>query len=84
MANKILNFRKWLIEQRYFRVAWFAKDEQILPEPEEALANLPKAIADDIITQTDHLPVPPQYEAAIVEALKETVSQWKKTARDGA
>ncbi len=78
MTSKIFSFRKWLIGQRYFRVAWFAKDEQILPDPEEALANLPKAIADDIVTQTDHLPVPPQYETAIVEALKQTVSQWKE------
>lgn len=77
MTSKILSFRKWLIGQRYFRVAWFAKDEQILPDPEEALANLPKAIADDIVTETDHLSVPPQYEAAIVEALEKTVSQWK-------
>ncbi|PZO21105.1 MAG: hypothetical protein DCF25_05520 [Leptolyngbya foveolarum] len=78
MASKILSFRKWLIKQRYFRIAWFAKDEQILPEPEEALANLPKAIANHIVAETDHLPVPPQYEAAIIKKLKETISQWKK------
>ncbi len=77
MPSRIRNFRKWLIRQRYFRVAWFAKDEQVLPEPEEALANLPKAIADEIIEETDKLAVPPQYQAAVVEGLKETVSQWK-------
>ena len=78
MSSKIRSFRKWLIGQRYFRVAWFAKDEQILPDPEEALANLPKAIADNIVAETDHLPVPSHYEAAVVEVLKQTISQWKK------
>lgn len=78
MADSISQFRQWLIKRRYFRVAWFAKDQQILPEPEEALAALPQAIADDIIAETDKLPIPPQYETAIVEQLDKRISKWKE------
>ena len=77
MADKIQEFRKWLLRRRYFRVAWFAKDSQIKPEPEEALANLPKEIADDIVAQTDKLPVPEAYVEAIAARLDEMIETWK-------
>ena len=77
MADKIREFRKWLLRRRYFRVAWFAKDSQIKPEPEEALANLPKEIADDIIAETDRLPVPAAYAEAIATCLSEMTGDWQ-------
>ena len=79
MSNKIAEFRQWLIRRRYFRVAWFAKDEQIKPEPEEALANLPQKIADDIVSETDHLPIPQSYAEAIAQQLSDTISRWKES-----
>ena len=77
MADKIQEFRKWLLRRRYFRVAWFAKDAQIKPEPEEALANLPKEIADDIVAQTDKLPVPEAYAEAIAARLSTMIETWQ-------
>ena len=79
MSNKISEFKKWLLKRRYFRVAWFAKDEQIRPEPEEALANLPQSMADDIVLETDKLAVPPPYAEAIARCLDEHISAWQKS-----
>lgn len=77
MSNKISEFRDWLLKRRYFRVAWFAKDSQIRPEPEEALANLPQNIADEIVSETDRLPVPQPYSQAITKLLKRAIADWQ-------
>ena len=77
MSDKIQEFRKWLLRQRYFRVAWFAKDSQIKPEPEEALANLPREIADDIVAETDKLLVPKPYAEAIATRLSDMMNSWQ-------
>ena len=79
MASKIAQFKQWLLKQRYFRVAWFAKDEQIRPEPEEALSNLPEEVADELVAKTDKLPVPAAYAEAIADHLDETISKWVKS-----
>ena len=78
MSNKITAFKSWLFKQRYFRIAWFAKDEQVKPEPEEALANLPKTVADDIILATDRLLVPPIYIKTIADRLDDTIAAWQE------
>ena len=49
MVNRIEKLGKWLLEKRGFRVAWFAKDPQRQQPPEEALANMPEALAEKLI-----------------------------------
>ncbi|MEO0456791.1 MAG: hypothetical protein AAF152_09430 [Cyanobacteria bacterium P01_A01_bin.114] len=78
MANPIQQFRKWLIDKRFFRVAWFAKDPQLTPEPEEALSQLPADLADHLIETINQLPVHPREEETVLQALKDAIALWKE------
>lgn len=78
MASQLQRFKTWLLERRFFRVARFAKDPKNKPEPEAALAELPKAIADQLMAAANELPVPPCEESFILEGLGRAISQWKK------
>ena len=81
MAKKVFNFRQWLIDQRHFRVAWFAKDDQHEPEPEEALAELPETVVEEIIAQANYLPVPPPDGEAVAKAVGKAVAEWQAHPR---
>ncbi len=78
MANRLSRFRKRLLEQRYFRLAWFAKDPQIESASEHSLSELPDDIADELVVATDRLPTHPREQAAVLEALDEAIADWKK------
>lgn len=77
MANRLAHFRKRLLEQRYFRVAWFAKDAQIESATKDSLSELPDDIADELVAATDHLSAHPREQEVVVEALNEAIARWK-------
>ncbi|MEL7351336.1 MAG: helix-turn-helix domain-containing protein [Cyanobacteria bacterium P01_A01_bin.116] len=77
MANKLSEFRQWLLSRRRFRVAWFAKDPQLTPASEEALSQLPDEVADKLIAAANELPVHPREKEKTIEALDEAISQWR-------
>ncbi|MGB3138009.1 MAG: hypothetical protein WBG38_07280 [Nodosilinea sp.] len=78
MANLIQQFRQLLLNKRFFRVAWFAKDLQLTPEPEEALAQLPDDLSAKLIGAVNELPVHPCEQAAVLQAIDDAIAQWKK------
>lgn len=77
MANRLSRFRKRLLEQRYFRVAWFAKDPQTKAATEDSLSELPDDIADELVAATDHLPAHPREQEVVLKALNEAIARWK-------
>ncbi|MGD1857994.1 MAG: hypothetical protein ACFB2W_27470 [Leptolyngbyaceae cyanobacterium] len=82
MASLVQQFRRWLTEKRFFRVAWFAKDPKLTPEPEEALAQLPGDVADKLVEMVNQLPVNPREETAILETLQDAIATWKENPRE--
>lgn len=78
MASLVQQFRHWLTEKRVFRVAWFAKDPKLTPEPEEALSQLPSELADQLIELANQLPVNPSEEAVVLQSLKDAIAQWQE------
>ena len=77
MANQIRKFSQWLLKKRHFRVAWFAKDPQLKPAPEEALSNLPDEMAEDLIDAVNDLPTHPHELATVKEAVKKALEEWR-------
>ncbi len=77
MANQIQKFRQWLLEKRHFRVAWFAKDAQHKPAPEEALSNLPDEMAEALIDAVNGLPTHPRELATVKEAVEKALEEWQ-------
>ena len=65
MANNLSKFNGWLRQQRQFRSAWFAKDPQLMPAPEEALAQLPESIANELVVAINQLPPHPDEQTAL-------------------
>ncbi|MBE9099306.1 hypothetical protein [Vacuolonema iberomarrocanum] len=82
MADLVQQFRQWLIKKRFFRVAWFAKDPQLSPEPDEALSQLPSELADKLIELANQLPVNPREEAVVLQSLKDAIARWKDLPRE--
>ena len=78
MANRLSRFKERLLEQRYFRVALFAKDAQTESTTEHALPELPDDIAEALVGAIDKLPVHPREQAAITEALSEIIAHWQE------
>ncbi|MGC1310030.1 MAG: hypothetical protein WA885_22610 [Phormidesmis sp.] len=78
MVDKTSDFGKWLAKRRFFRVAWFAKGDQQKPDSGEALAELPDEIANDVIAEANQLPVSPEEEKTVAEALKRAICEWKE------
>ena len=78
MANKLQQFQTWLLEDRFFRIARFAKDPKYKPAPEEALAQLPDEITEELITAANSLPVAVKEESAILEELGRAIARWKE------
>ncbi|MEL7071276.1 MAG: hypothetical protein AAGN15_21870 [Cyanobacteria bacterium J06581_3] len=81
MANRLQNFQTWLLENRFFRVARFAKDPKYKPAPEEALAQLPDEIAEELMNALNDLPVAVKEESAILEELGRAIARWKDRPR---
>ncbi len=77
MANQITKFKDWLLEKRAFRVKRLAKDSQHEPQPEEALAQMPGELANELIEAVEALPVHPREQKAVLGALDEAISQWR-------
>ena len=77
MANKLQQFRQWLLEKRSFRVSLFAKDPQQEPVPEEALFNMPESLSEELVAAANELTVYPREKEAIVEKLKDALGQWQ-------
>ncbi len=75
--SKLEELEQWLLERRGFRVAWFAKDPQRQQPPEEALANMPEALAEKLIDAINDLPVHPQGQAVVSEAIVSAISRWR-------
>ncbi|MGB5914594.1 MAG: hypothetical protein WBG63_07000, partial [Phormidesmis sp.] len=69
MANRVKKLGKWLLEKRGFRVAWFAKDPQQQQPPEEALANMPEALAERLTNSVNDLPMHPRRQKVVSEAI---------------
>lgn len=82
MARLVQQFRQWLNEKRFFRVAWFAKDPKLTPEPEEALSQLPGDLADQLIEMANQLSVNPCEEAAVLESLQDAIATWQENPRE--
>ena len=77
MANQIEKFKGWLLEKRAFRVKRLAKDPHHKPQPEEALAQMPAALAEALIAAVEDLPIHPREQTVVLEALDEAISQWQ-------
>ena len=80
MADKLKEFKQWLLNKRHFRTAWFAKDPHLTPEPDEALSHLPDDIADDLRAAINDLPVNRREEAALLEALDDAIAHWRENS----
>ncbi len=80
MADKLKEFKQWLLDKRHFRMAWFAKDPHLTPEPDEALSHLPDDIADDLRAAVNDLPINPYEEEAVLEALDDAIAQWRENS----
>lgn len=78
MANRLSHFRKRLLEQRYFRVAWFAKDPQVQSASEDSLSELPDDIVHGLVAATDKLAIHPSEKEAVLDALNEAIAQWQE------
>ncbi len=78
MANRLSHFRKWLLERRYFRVAWFAKDPQVQSASEDSRSELPDDIAHGLVAATDKLAIHPSEKAGVLDALNEAITQWQE------
>ncbi len=78
MATKLSRFKDWLLNKRQFRVAWFAKDANQKPEPEEALSQLPDDMADELMAALNDLPIHPKEKETVLDALDEAITQWRK------
>lgn len=78
MANQYSRFKEWLTHERRFRTAWFNKDPQLTPEPEEALAQLPGELADRLQTAVNELSVHPSEKEKVLTVVKEAIAQWQK------
>ncbi|EDX84432.1 hypothetical protein S7335_2129 [Synechococcus sp. PCC 7335] len=76
MAKQASKFRDWLLDKRFFRVGWFAKDTHLAPEPEEALANLPDEVASALIDAANDLSAHPSATQAILDPLNSAIAQW--------
>ncbi len=80
MGNKLKDFRQWLLEKRWFRTAWFAKDPHTLPEPDETLSQLPDDIANELRAAVNDLPINPREEKAVLDALDEAIAHWQENS----
>ncbi|MGB3295392.1 MAG: hypothetical protein WBB01_20610 [Phormidesmis sp.] len=78
MANRLLRFKERLLEQRYFRVAWFAKDRQIQSVTQTSLSKLPDDIAEALVTATNELSIHPREKEVVLEALNEAITDWQE------
>ncbi len=78
MANKVDQFKQWLMDERYFRSAWFAKDPQMKPAPEEALSQLPAEMTEELVDLANDLPTHPDIQKAVVEAVEGAIAQWEE------
>ena len=77
MADRLLRFKERLIEKRYFRVAWLAKDSQIESATESSLSELPDDIAKALVATIDKLPIHPREQEVVLDALNEAIAQWR-------
>ncbi len=84
MANKIEKFRDWLLERRAFRVNRLDKDPHHQPAPEEALAQMHRELADQLLAAVEALPTHPREKEAILDALEEAITQWQDRPRSSA
>ena len=76
MVKKASTFKDWLVDKRFFRVGWFAKDTHLRPEPEEALAQLPDQIADKLKDAANALTAHPSETQAVLDPLNDAIAQW--------
>ncbi|MEL6551834.1 MAG: hypothetical protein AAFQ63_00035 [Cyanobacteria bacterium J06621_11] len=78
MANQLQQLKSWLLEQRNFRVAWFARDAKQKAAPQEALCELPDEIAQQLVAAANNLPIHPCDQAAVISALDEAITKWRE------
>ncbi|MBE9061703.1 hypothetical protein [cf. Phormidesmis sp. LEGE 11477] len=78
MVSKASDFRDWLLDKRFFRVGWFAKDSHIAPDPEEALAKLPDQVANELRDAANAQPAHPAEIQAVLDPLNDAIAQWIK------
>lgn len=78
MPNRLSQLKNWLLDKRRFRTAWFAKDPQLTPKPEEALAKLPDDVARELKTAANQLAVVQYERQQVLDALDEAISLWRE------
>jgi len=78
MANLFSRFKKWLVHERRFRLAWFAEKSQPASEPEDALAHLPDKLAGTIREAANGLPVHPCEKETILAAVETAITRWQE------
>lgn len=81
MPNRLSQLKDWLLDKRRFRTAWFAKDPQLTPKPEEALAKLPDDVARKLKNAVNQLAVVQCERQQVLDALNEAISQWRENPR---
>lgn len=77
MSSPLSKFRRWLSDRRHFRIAWFEKDPQLTPEPEEALTELPDDVSQALVDAINDLPSQPQEVECVLEALDSAIAKWR-------
>ena len=78
MPNQLFKFKQWLLERRRFRVAWFEKDPQLTPGPDEALSQLPSEVSNELLSALNDLPVHPREREHVLEVLDKAIQTWRK------
>lgn len=77
MSSPLSKFRRWLFDRRHFRIAWFEKDPQLTPEPEEALTELPDDVSRALVAAINDLPSQPQEIECVLAALDSAIAKWR-------
>ncbi len=83
MTSRLKKLGQRLLEKRFFRVAWFAKDSQ-QHSPEEALEDIPEALTETLIDSVNDLPMHPHRQKAVIEAIESAISRWRSHPQSAA
>ena len=82
MADQLSRFKQWLIQQRPFRVAWFAKDARVASDTDQGLSELPEDMVQPLLRATNQLSTPPEEQQAVVEKLQDAIARWLENPRE--
>ncbi|MEO0375898.1 MAG: hypothetical protein AAF329_14995, partial [Cyanobacteria bacterium P01_A01_bin.17] len=78
MKQTIAQLRDWLLEHRFFCMAWLEKDEAYPSEVEEALAELLIDIAERLTKLAKDFPSHPCDHKVIEKAVAAGGGQWQE------